>query len=482
MSKFICESKEEETVTPNPSLSVVQLVGLLFVATIGGAYGIEECVRSGGGFWTIVGVMGTPWVWGLPTALVVAELATSIPSNAGAVMWVNLTSPTWLTLTFVGITGIANFVDNSLYPNLLTTYIFTPSSSPFSLAVTKATAVLLSTAVNIMGIDVVGNSGSVFMILTILPFLLVFLLKAPEIGFKTVLTHVPASSPNWGKFLPLLSWNMSGFDGAGHIVEEVQSPGRTLVKGFVSLLIITEVVYVLPVLSAVGTGKHPPEEWVPGYWAIVAEEAGGSWLKGFMKLGGVVSCFGFMTAVICTTSRAIQGIAMLGVLPDSVSVPLRRIHPVYRTPVNAILFNSFITLLLSLSMEFSVLIDVGQMLYSARLLLIFFSAVWLRVHFPDLKRPFKIPFGTVGLVAATGLPSVFCVVLLAVAASGSPDTAAIFSIMVVFVAAFSCTATWFCVTVELEGKIVTDGCEVRSTHGAVTPPPQLEPRRVGSLV
>eukprot|EP01059_Diplonema_ambulator_P006688 TRINITY_DN16307_c0_g1_i1.p1 TRINITY_DN16307_c0_g1~~TRINITY_DN16307_c0_g1_i1.p1 ORF type:complete len:496 (+),score=41.26 TRINITY_DN16307_c0_g1_i1:524-2011(+) len=475
--KFVC-ADEGGNVKPSQSLLAWQLVGLLFVATVGGAYGVEGCVREGGGWGTLVGVLITPWVWGLPTAVVVAELATAVPSNAGAVMWVNLSSPEWVTLSFVIISGIANFVDNSLYPNLLASYLLPPTSTIAPHILVKATTLAVSTLVNVYGIDVVAHFGSVFTILITLPFLLIFLLYLPSVSLTNIYNHVPTERISWSRFLPLLSWNMSGFDSAGHIVEEVQSPGRTLFKSFVWLIILTEVVYILPIIAAVGTGKHPPESWAAGYWVIVAEDAGGAWMEGLMKMGGVVSCFGFMTAVICTTSRAIQGIAVLGVFPESVSGPLRQLHPVYKTPVNAIIFNSLVTGILSLSMEFSLLVDVGQMLYSTRLLLVFYSAVYLRYRYPDLKRPFKVPFSTPGLLLATSIPSLYSLILLLVSVTDSPDSTAVFCLLATFILLLSITTKYFCSTKAFEGRIVDDeddGADEEIGRTSLSPHQQQDP-------
>ena len=186
------------------NLTMWQVVGVLFVATCGGAYGIEDCVRSGGGLGTIIGVAFAPWVWGLPTAFVVAELATCVPSNAGASMWVNLAFPNWVTLAFIICTGLSNFVDNSLYPNLLVSYLLPTTTATLPVLITKFVVILCAATVNILGIDLVGNFGMAFTLLTTLPFLLLFLVRVPDLSLDRVLAHTPKEI-DWTRFLPLLS-------------------------------------------------------------------------------------------------------------------------------------------------------------------------------------------------------------------------------------------------------------------------------------
>eukprot|EP00754_Rhynchopus_humris_P040053 Rhum_TRINITY_DN23105_c0_g1::Rhum_TRINITY_DN23105_c0_g1_i1::g.177143::m.177143 len=451
----VLHSKDKEKDKRN--LSMWQVVGVLFVATVGGAYGIEECVHSGGGLATILGVLVIPWVWGLPTAFVVAELATAIPSNAGASMWVNCAFPQWVTLSFILCTGLSNFVDNSLYPNLLVSYLLPGSATtaPMAALVAKAVVVGCATAVNVFSIDLVGNFGLAFTILTTSPFLLLFLLRAPHLELSKLVSHTPPTV-DWSRFLPLLSWNISGLDGAGHIVEEIDAPSRNMIKGFAFLLLLTQAVYILPI--AAGTTLpvqgEDPTLWEQGHWVSLGEEAGGHLFAVVMMTGGAVSCFGFMTALLCTTSRALRGFATMRVFPERVNEFLLKQHPQYHTPINAIFVNAVVTLVLAEAFDFSVLVDVGQMLYSLRLLFIFASLAIIRKQHPTLRRPFTIPGGNTGLYLCVAMPSVYCVILLISGMFLSVQTTATVAFFVVGSVAVSCATSRCFPSFKLEGSIV----------------------------
>ena len=249
--------------------------------------------------------------------------------------------------------------------------------------------------------------------------------------------------------------NISGLDGAGHIVEEIEAPNRNMIKGFICLLFLTQIVYILPIIAATSLPLkgETPESWGQGHWVQVGEEAGGHILAVLVMVGGAISCFGFLTALLCTTSRALQGFAIMKVFPEQINAHLSSTHPVYQTPVSAIVFNSFLTFVLSTSFDFTMLVDVGQMMYSLRLLLIFASLLVIRRKHPNLKRPFVIPGGQKGLFLATVPPSVYCLVLLIAGLFVSVETTLVVFAFVVFSVVFSCMSGQCFEMEALEGRI-----------------------------
>ena len=60
----------------------------MFFTVSGGAYGLEDVVGSSGAGMAILLIVLTPLFWSLPTALMVAELATAMPVEGGFYFWV----------------------------------------------------------------------------------------------------------------------------------------------------------------------------------------------------------------------------------------------------------------------------------------------------------------------------------------------------------------------------------------------------------
>ena len=54
----------------------------MYFSVCGGAYGLEAVVSGAGAWWALVLVVVLPFLWAMPVALVVAELASAMPREA----------------------------------------------------------------------------------------------------------------------------------------------------------------------------------------------------------------------------------------------------------------------------------------------------------------------------------------------------------------------------------------------------------------
>jgi amino acid transporter len=95
-------------------------------------------------------------------------------------------------------------------------------------------------------------------------------------------------------------------------------------------------------------------------------------------------------------------------------LPLAKRHPRYATPVMSIVVNSLGVALL-IPFSFQELIQVDMFLYALALILEFAALIWLRFKEPHMARPFRVPFGTPGVVALSIPPIALCLVSMAVA-------------------------------------------------------------------
>ncbi len=69
-------------------ISMLALACLIFFTTCGGAFGLEPLIGAVGASWAGILIVVTPFVWSLPTALMVAELATLMPEEGGYYVWI----------------------------------------------------------------------------------------------------------------------------------------------------------------------------------------------------------------------------------------------------------------------------------------------------------------------------------------------------------------------------------------------------------
>ena len=397
---------------------MLTLIGLIYTASISGGYGLESSVKAGGPFLTIVVLCLIPIVWGIPVSLCVAELACAMPSNAGPIMWVNCSFKPWVTMSFVVWTLFLNWVDNSLYPTVFAEYAATVFGLDESwTAYTKVGFLWACALINIFGVEIVGIFSIVIMIITVAPFLLLFMYQLPE-GFDWARIGTIPEHVNWSLFLPVVAWNFSGFDSAGHIVEEVADPGKTFVGALVWTSVAGLLTYIPPILVGASASKLkdlPWKKWGNGFWVTVGNAVGGPHIGAIVMLGGGLSTFGLMTTLLTTTSRSLAGIGTLNAFPTPISLWLARYNSRTGTPVNAILVNTAVTSVLAVMLTFDVLVALDQVLYAIRLILILMCFLKLRFHWPNLRRPYRAPVkGALPTITLAVVPLLVSIFLLLV--------------------------------------------------------------------
>jgi amino acid transporter len=82
------ETSSPARTSPPRRIGLSALVCLIFFTVSGGAFGLEPLVASVGPGWAVVLVLVTPLLWGLPIALMVAELSAALPEEGGYYIWV----------------------------------------------------------------------------------------------------------------------------------------------------------------------------------------------------------------------------------------------------------------------------------------------------------------------------------------------------------------------------------------------------------
>ncbi|KAG5491349.1 hypothetical protein JIQ42_01248 [Leishmania sp. Namibia] len=413
----------ETEVRPKAVLTTVTLLGVIYTASISGGYGLEESVSAGGPLLSIVFLCLIPFIWGIPVSLCVAELSCAIPSNAGPIMWVNCAFPSWVTFTAVLWTAFLNLVDNSLYPTVFADYC----TALFHLgwlegAFLKIAFLWMCAIINIVGVTLIGIFSVGIMLITILPFFVIFLLQLPHGLDWERITYIP-DSVNWAVFLPVIAWNFSGFDSAGNVIEEVQNPNPTFIRALILMIAAALATYIPPILAGASAEKlnHVRfDQWDDGFWVKVGAAVGGTPMAATVMIGGAISTLGLMTTLLATTSRSLAGMGTLNAFPTVFSKWLEKYSDTYKTPVHAILVNTTITCALSVFLTFQTLVQLDQVLYALRLITILSSFLKLRLTQPLLERPYRAPGGKAAAVVWAGIPITFSAFLIVMVMTGGP--------------------------------------------------------------
>ena len=399
--------------SPNPShtlrrgLDLPALVALTFFCVAGGAYGLEDAIGASGPLVVLLGILILPWLWSFPTALMTAELSTAMPEDGGYVVWVERAFGRFWSFQEGWLSWLCSFADNALYPVMFVDYLayLRGDLSLMERWLIGTALISVMTWINIRGIRLVGFSSILFSFIVLAPLAVMVALGAPQVDVSNWFKST--GGIDWALLSSVLLWNTSGWDNAGCCAAEVANPNRAYPRAMIFTVLLVTAVYLLPIAVGVGVDANW-SAWKEGYFPNVAAQIGGSWLGTALTLAALVSAAGLLNALLCTSARVPFAMAERGMLPR----PLRRLHARYGTPWPAILFNSIgVSLLIPFS--FQELIEVDMFLYAAALILEFAALIWLRIKNPEMQRPYRIPFGTTGVVAISFPPTALCLASIA---------------------------------------------------------------------
>ncbi|MHB8652467.1 MAG: APC family permease [Terriglobia bacterium] len=406
-------AKVQSRVSPNANKSVAKLgfwplVAATFFMVSGGTYGTEDIVHGAGYGLAILILILTPLLWSLPTAYMVGELSSALPEDGGYYVWVRRGMGNFWGFQEAWLSLVASIFDMAIYPTLFVLYL-TRLAPWVALGhrglMVELGVVIVCTALNLAGIRMVGLTSLWLFFLLSSPFALIVLLAPFEVGALAHAQTAPVTSTVGllGGMLVAI-WNFMGADNASTIAGEVDRPQHTYPRAMITAVIIISLSYILPVLAVYATGL-PAGAFETGSWADVAGLMAGKWLRVALVLGGMMSGFGMLNALVMSYSRLPLAMAQDGMLPRAFA----KVHPKTRAPWVAII-TCAAGWALCLGLGFERLVTLDIMISGASLALEFIALVVLRIREPHLPRQFRVPGGLPGAILV-GVPPMLLLIL-----------------------------------------------------------------------
>jgi amino acid transporter len=386
-------------------------VAATFFMVSGGTYGTEDIIHGAGYGTGILLLLITPILWSLPTAFMIGELSSALPSEGGYYAWVRRAMGNFWGFQEAWLSLVASIFDMAIYPTLFVAYL-TRLVPWFGVdhrgVMVGLGVVVLCAALNIAGIRIVAISSLWLFFLLSAPFVLLVLIAPFKMGALTDVAVAPASS-NIGLIGGLLicMWNYMGWDNASTIATEVKRPQRTYPRAMLVAVVVVAATYVVP-FAAMWLAGVPARAFETGSWADIAGMMGGLVggplvARGFrvaLVLGGMMSAFGMFNALVMSYSRLPLAMAQDGLLPSVFG----KMHSKTRTPWVAILVLAGCWAL-CLGIGFERLVTIDVLLYGMSLTLEFVALIVLRIKEPTLRRPFKVPGGMAGAILVGVCPA-----------------------------------------------------------------------------
>jgi APA family basic amino acid/polyamine antiporter len=265
--------------------------------------------------------------------------------------------------------------------------------------VIAAAIVILFALLNIRGTKEAGRTQNFFTIGKVI-ILAVFV----GVCFKYV---------DWGRFenfapfgvggvlaaTSLIYISFFGFEQVSQAAEEIKNPERNIPAAILLSLLIPTIIYVFVVLVSVGIIDFKTLGESPAPLVVIASKVLGNYGLLFVLIAGLMSTVSALNATILTTSRATYAIARDGFMPGF----LARVNPRFRTPHWAIVVTAGLAIFIAIMGEVRFVAHLTNFCLLFALIVVNFSVIMLRRRRPELRRPFRLPFGHV--IPALGIAS-----------------------------------------------------------------------------
>lgn len=260
-------------------------------------------------------------------------------------------------------------------------------------------AYVLFTWLNIYGVRAAATFELVITVLAVGELLLFAGVTLPH--FKTANLTQNALPNGWqGMFaaIPFAIWFFLGIEGVANVAEETPNPQRDILKGFGSAILTLVALCIITFVAAVGVNGWESIVFVNG---TDGETSNSPLPLAMSKIVGdsgalfhmlvTVGLFGLVASfhgLILAAGRSVMEFGRVGMAPAFIG----KIHPLFKTPANALLVTMGIGLVALFTGRTDEIITISVFGALTLYIISMVSLLVLRKKEPDLSRPFKVPF------------------------------------------------------------------------------------------
>ncbi len=339
------------------------------------------------------------------------EMACAIPKAGGAFDYAIKAGGTELGF----FTGMAQNIE----------FVFAPPAIAFAIGaylnllipslpimVIAVFAYLIFTSINIYGIQAAASFELLVTILAVLGLLIFFLSAAPAFEMKNLSSN--AFPKGWnGVFaaIPFAIWFFLAIEGVANVAEETINPQKNILIGFGSAIMTLVVLCLFTFTFSIG---------ISGWENVVFDRNSGEmsdsplplalgqyvdstslWFKSvtFIGLFGLIASF---HGIILAAGRATYEFGRVQFAPPVMG----KIHPRFKTPANALIINMCIGIVALFTGKTGEIITIACFGALTLYILSMISVIRLRKGFPEMDRPFKVPFYPITPIVALVIASV----------------------------------------------------------------------------
>jgi amino acid transporter len=386
-------------------VTALGLIAATYFIVSGGPYGLEDLIAQTGYGLGILILCLVPFLWALPTALMVGELASAIPDTGGFYIWVKRALGKFWGFQEAWLSLAASIFDLGIYPLLFISYlgVLAPAMVAGWHGAAIATALVLAClGWNMRGAKSVGDGSIGLGALMVSPFAVLTMvgLWHAHHAVGAIAVH-PANPAIMGGVLVAM-WNFMGWDNAGTFASEVKNPQRTYPRAMITTLLIIIASYLLPIGAAWYFGI-PLSAWSTGSWAAIGGAIAGPIIRDAIVVGGMLSSAGMLLSLLMSYSRLPVALAEDELMPKVFkNVNIAALPLIALFALGTVWLSAF-------GLNFNRLVMLDIMLYGTSLVLEFVALAVLRWKEPNLERTFSVPGGKLGAVMIGVFPTALLV-------------------------------------------------------------------------
>ncbi len=389
--------------TPQQSASLrrglkpIAAFGTMFFLASGGPYGVELLVPLAGPGLAVFSKLAMALLWGVPSALITAELVSAMPQEGGAYQWYRKGLGRFWSFQFSWLDWLTWFFDAAIYPPLIAAYLvafFLPQASQWTTWIVCVVVIWSSTGLNIWGAKVVGRFSVALTIIVLLPVLAMVILGWPEVSFSNLKPFLPEGEASEALRYALIFgiWSFSGYPALAYAGEEIVDTEHSYPRILALFVPFGVAVLVIPLWVGLATDPNW-SQWGPAQFTQVGFVLGGAWLSGAVSTAAQASLLALFTSELLILSRLPYAMARDGLLPKRFT----RLHPRHGTPVGLLVVQALVLSVLTYFWKF---LDI--LVFSTWLALPSYVLGWvlpfiIRWKHPELRGSFRVPGGWLGL-------------------------------------------------------------------------------------
>ncbi len=356
--------------------------------------------------------------------LTYAELASAMPLTGGEHVYSHRALGmggsffcTWaIILGYVSVVAFEAValptVIEQLFPNYKMGYLWTVAGWDvyFTWALVGVGGAILMTWVNIRGIQA---SAVMQKVVTLLIMVVGIMLLTGSLFNGEAGNMEPLFKDGMGGVMAVLimtPFMFVGFDVIPQAAEEIDLPFKQIGR-ILLLSVFMAVAWYIFMILGVSLLMTPAQTATSNLATADAMTLafGGSWAGKLLVLAGIGGILTSWNAFLVGGSRAVYAMAQSKMLPGF----LAKMHPVYNTPVNAILLIGALSIIAPLFGRKSLvwLVDAGGLGIVIAYAMVALSFLVLRKKEPDMPRPFKVSRGNLvgygALIFAIGITCLY---------------------------------------------------------------------------